>query len=953
MAEHNGGGNPSARQTAAEASHDYWSWDRVRWGTHRVNCYPGSCPFRVYAKDGRVIREEIACNIPQIIDPEYRAPDYNPRGCQKGYQHSRAMYGAERLLYPMKRKGERGSGSWERITWDQAFDEIGAKLADIIQSHGPQSIIIDQGTNGAGVLRGGGEGAGAGLATQLGGVSLDLNFSIGDFLPGQYLTFGQFQQCPGVENWFLADTVLVYGNPVYACISDYHYVLEARYRGSKVVQISPDKSPSAQFADMWLPVNWSSDPALWLGLCRILIDKGWIDFEFIKEQTDLPVLVRKDDGRFLREADLKEGGDAEQFYVIDAATGKLEALAKGTLQMECDRVLEGTVEVRLKDGTRVEAVTVFTLLRKRVAEYTPERVYEIAGVHRDQLEKLAEWCRPPRRIFFFSAAFPGKMYHGDLCERGACYVLALTGNVGKAGTGSHGWSAGAEFNAGSGFVGSMPPEILESDDPIGGALNTTQKLQEAYKTMFAMDPTMPVLEAAQGMLREGMKTTGTLSPPALFWYYHAGYKDVWDKHLEDPNAPRKISAYVEEAVANGWLQGYDMLAKEGANPKAMFVSGGNPLRRTRGGMNTYVRTVWPKLDLIVVMDPRWSTTALHADYALPAASFYEYADTKFSCPNTRFSNFTDESVPMRGESKSDRQIIHGILRATTAELKKRGIKSYTAGPREIDVDKIMWRATYGNKYGDSNADEERLVDDAYRALGEVGWFTSLDGEKLDLANLRKNGGSWLSGRPTFPAMVAQNADMVAGEVFWCFRDQVEQKVPYVTTTRRIEFYLDHPWFIEADEHLVRYKQPPYIGGHQPMRLTSGHLRWSIHSNWVTAEEMLKLHRGEPFAFINSAVASGRGIADHDYIRVFNDYGDFVVRAKLTECVRPDQLVIYHAWEPYQYPNWMPYDGILPGPVKGLHFAGGYRHYQYMLWNWSPAQEDRHTSIDIEKAAFQG
>ncbi|MGO8802532.1 molybdopterin-dependent oxidoreductase, partial [Candidatus Binatus sp.] len=148
MAQQNGGKNPIARQTASEASQNYWKWDRVRWGTHRVNCYPGSCPFRVYAKDGRVIREEIACNIPQIIDPEYRAPDYNPRGCQKGYQHSRAMYGAERLLYPMKRKGERGSGSWERIGWDQAFAEIGAKLADIIQTHGSQSIIIDQGTNG-------------------------------------------------------------------------------------------------------------------------------------------------------------------------------------------------------------------------------------------------------------------------------------------------------------------------------------------------------------------------------------------------------------------------------------------------------------------------------------------------------------------------------------------------------------------------------------------------------------------------------------------------------------------------------------------------------------------------------------------------------------------------------------------------------------------------------------
>src|SRR3990172_11470627 len=114
---------------------EYWQWDHWRWGTHRVNCYPGSCPFRVYAKDGKVIREEISCTYPEFSDPDYRVPDYNPRGCQKGYQHSRAMYGPDRLLYPMKRAGERASGKWERITWEQAFDEIGGRIVDVIQKY--------------------------------------------------------------------------------------------------------------------------------------------------------------------------------------------------------------------------------------------------------------------------------------------------------------------------------------------------------------------------------------------------------------------------------------------------------------------------------------------------------------------------------------------------------------------------------------------------------------------------------------------------------------------------------------------------------------------------------------------------------------------------------------------------------------------------------------------------
>jgi len=116
--------------------------------------------------------------------------------------------------------------------------------------------------------------------------------------------------------------------------------------------------------------------------------------------------------------------------------------------------------------------------------------------------------------------------------------------------------------------------------------------------------------------------------------------------------------------------------------------------------------------------------------------------------------------------------------------------------------------------------------------------------------------------------------------------------------------------------------------------------------------MLKLHRGEPFAFINDTIARQKGVVDNDFIHVFNDYGEFLVRAKLSACVRPDQLVIYHAWEPYQYPNGMPYDGLLPGPPKGIHFAGGYRHFEYTLFSWAPSQSDRQTNIDFQKAEFQ-
>jgi steroid C-25 hydroxylase alpha subunit len=949
MAEPEKRPNPEARQALAEHPRTYWNWAKCRWGTHRVNCYPGSCPFRVYARDGKVVREEISCTYPEFQDPDYRIPDYNPRGCQKGYQHSRAMYGPDRVLHPMKRKGERGGGQWEAIGWEQALDEIGAKLAEIIERHGPKALYEDHAANGIGVFRGAAEGSTVGVASLLGGVSYDLDFVVGDFKVGQWLTFGEQHHAPGIESWFLPDTIILMSNPVYANIPDVHYLLEARYRGAKIIAVAPDKNPSCQFADCWVPINWSADPALWLGVCRILIERGWIDREFVAEQTDAPVLVRRDDGQFLREADLKRDGDGEQFYVLDSASGEPTPLPKDTLLRTCDYALEGACKIRLNDGREIETTTVFSLLKQRVAEYTPERVHQLAGVHPEMLDQIAELCRPPRKVFGYINFNAGKMYHGDLLERSYCYVLALTGNVGKPGTGTQGWSPGTEVVASLAQVSGMPRQLIEEEDPVGAVATMSQLLMEDYKTRLKMDPTMPPVEAANGALREALKSSGVLKPPVFLWYRHAGYKEVWEKHLDDPNAPRKISDYFDDAVKNGWWDGFDTEQ----TPRAILVSGSNPLRRYRGGMNTYLKTLWPELELAVVLDPRWSTTALYADYVLPSASHYEYADVKYSTPDTRLLCFTDRTVPMVAESRSDRQIALGLLRSVAGHLKKRGIEKYKAGEREIEVDDIYWRATFGNRYGETDQDEERMVNDCLLALGRMQWLTTLDGEPLNLENLRQNGKAWLSGRPPWHGIVCQSADMVPGEVHTPMRDQVELKVPYATTTRRIQFYIDHPYFVEADEHLVRYKEPPNIGGRQAFRLTGGHVRWSIHANWHTSEEMLKLHRGEPFAFVNDWSAGDRGIADNDYIRVFNDYGEFIVRAKLTACVRPDQLVIYHAWEPYQHPAGMPHDGILPGPPKGIHFAGGYRHFEYTLFSWSPSQSDRQTNIDFERAKFQG
>src|SRR3989304_10295541 len=92
---------PPAKRVAnrAPVGHHYrqrWTWDKVAWGTHCVDCYPGSCMYHVFVKDGKVAFEEAAGNNPVVIEG---IPDRNPMGCQKGAAWSRTLYGQERVLY--------------------------------------------------------------------------------------------------------------------------------------------------------------------------------------------------------------------------------------------------------------------------------------------------------------------------------------------------------------------------------------------------------------------------------------------------------------------------------------------------------------------------------------------------------------------------------------------------------------------------------------------------------------------------------------------------------------------------------------------------------------------------------------------------------------------------------------------------------------------------------------
>jgi anaerobic selenocysteine-containing dehydrogenase len=199
-----------------------------------------------------------------------------------------------------------------------------------------------------------------------------------------------------------------------------------------VINIAPDYNPSSMHADEYIPVEMGTDAALGNAVCQVLIEKGWVNYGFVKEQTDLPLLVRTDTGRFLTAAEV-EDGRKDQFYMWDSAKKKAVKAPLKTLKLPCDPALEGKFSIKLKDGKTVEVQPVFNRLKTMLDnEYTPEKASRICKTHPETIRRLAEKCHKARgHIQVMVGWNSSKYYHGDLIERTMCLLLALTGSIGN------------------------------------------------------------------------------------------------------------------------------------------------------------------------------------------------------------------------------------------------------------------------------------------------------------------------------------------------------------------------------------------------------------------------------------------------------------------------------------------------------------------------------------------
>jgi anaerobic selenocysteine-containing dehydrogenase len=230
------------------------------------------CGLDVTVEDGRILK----------VEGMREHPSNKGRLCAKGLSCAQLVTDPNRLKTPIRRKGERGSGKWEPISWDQALDEIGEKLLSIRDKFGPEYV---------GYYRG----QGPGWVTNFNYVhrfmnawgspnlSTPANLCFVPRMIAHTATFGPFPE-PDYER---SKCIMLIGyNPVFSSPVNYApRIFWAKRRGAKLIVMDPRFTNTASKADLYLQNRPGTTGALVLAMIQVIIEEGLYDSEFVDQWT--------------------------------------------------------------------------------------------------------------------------------------------------------------------------------------------------------------------------------------------------------------------------------------------------------------------------------------------------------------------------------------------------------------------------------------------------------------------------------------------------------------------------------------------------------------------------------------------------------------------------------------------------------------------------------------------
>ncbi len=202
--------------------------------------------------------------------------------CVKGNASLDFTLSPKRIVHPMKRCGERGSGHWQRVSWDEALEDIAQRLRTIIDAHGARAVAVQ-------ALPPKEYFAYDMFCDVIGSPTFFKHDSHQCFTPqlmSDVLTFGNLLTYPGYNNVEDCDVILLWGmNLPETNASKHERVKDAQKKGARTIVVDPRPVRLAKEAELWLRIRPGTDCALALGMINVIITNGWYDEKFISEWT--------------------------------------------------------------------------------------------------------------------------------------------------------------------------------------------------------------------------------------------------------------------------------------------------------------------------------------------------------------------------------------------------------------------------------------------------------------------------------------------------------------------------------------------------------------------------------------------------------------------------------------------------------------------------------------------
>ncbi|MCO5091191.1 nitrate reductase subunit alpha [Bosea sp. (in: a-proteobacteria)] len=726
--------------------------------------------------------------------------------------------------------------------------------------------------------------------------------------------------------------------------------------------------------------------------------------------------------------------------------------------------------------------------------YTPAWAEKITGVPRDQIVTVArEFARNAEktngRSMIIIGAAMNHWYHMDMNYRGAINMLVMCGCVGQSGGG---WSH---------YVGQEKLRPQSGWAPLAFALdwgrpsrqqNSTSCFyahtdQWRYETLDVSEILSPTAPAGPW---DGAIIDYNIRAERMGWLPSA--PQIEENPLGLAAKAKAAGLEPKDYVAQGLKSGELRMACEDPDnprnwPRNLFVWRSNLLGSSGKGHEYFLKhllgtshgvlgkdlgeqgrqkareVVWReeapegKLDLLVTLDFRMSTTCVYSDIVLPTATWYEKDDLNTSDMHPFIHPLTAAVDPV-WESRSDWEIYKGIaagfskvasevlgveqdvvltpiMHDTPAEIAQPfDVKDWKTGEVEPIPGKTMPSVTvverdYPNlhkrftslgplmaKVGNGGKGMAWNTEHEVDLLKELNGVVAEEGPTKGLARIdtaidacevllmlapETNGEvavkAWESlGKATgrehehlalpkedekirFRDVVAQPRKIISSPIWSglesekvCYNacyTNVHELIPWRTLTGRQQLYQDHLWMRAFGEGFCVYRPPVDTKTIKPVegKLANGnpeivlnfitpHQKWGIHSTYSDNLLMLTLNRGGPVVWISERDAKKAGIADNDWIDVFNVNGAITARAVVSQRVKDGMCMMYHAQEKIVNTPGSGITGqrggihnsVTRAVLKPTHMIGGYAQLSYGFNYYGTVGSNRDEFVVVRK-----